>query len=1239
MHKTKNKIFLVLFFLIISVSASFAQQLKLIVSNIKFESSNSLTFDVYLQNIGSSPFTFSNAAFVWNYDPAFLNGGTASFSLESGYSDFPSSALPPSALLTTSNIIRTSSNLPGSNGVIAAGESKRISRFRFQTSAANFNGTYFNLSWKNSVTPYTRVFGWNSVSGLPEEVTNLSFNVQQPLLVENFEYSGLLTNNGWTSHSGAGTNPISTTTGLTYLGYPGSGVGNAALIGNTAGEDVNRNFDSVFTDGASVYYSFLINVNELSSSKSGDYFIHIGDRVSPTSFSSFSARVFARVVSDQVNFGLSNTSTATYGTTNFSKNQTYLIVVKYTINAAGNDTTKFWVFSSGVPQSENQAGTPEVINSTTAGQNNIDAIGLRQGDNTQPSVIVDGIRIGRTWEDIVTIPSGPQLAATPTTLSGFTYFVGGGPSASQSYSLSGSDLTPASGNITVTAPTNYEISLNNSTFTNSLLIPYSGGTLSATPVYVRLKAGLAVGLYNGEVVTNSGGGATNAIVTCNGFVVRPEPTNHVTSFSGNLGNPSYYYINLNWTDATGGVVPDGYLIRASSISFDSIPNPVDGVPISNSTFNQNVSQGIQTATFGLNGGTTYYFKIFPYTNSGTLINYKTDGTIPSFSIATSNLPPLPIDENFNYAVGSLLTQNGWVAHSGSGTNSITVVDTNLSYTGYQNSNIGKAAYLTNTGEDVNRAFEPITSGSLYASFLVSIDSAQNAGEYFFHFGPENTTSAFLGKVWAKRDSISGNLAFGISKRNNNPDVIYSPPIYSFRTTYLLVVKYEFNDGGTNNDSIKLWINPVLDGNEPAYDLIVGDSGNDAVSLAMFALRQATISTSPKLFIDGIRVATSWIPVSSQTTFQLSVNVANGWNMVSVPGLHPVDQNVTTWWSGKDPAANVFRFQSGYQAVTSVQPGSGYWMKHLGANTYNTGDEWPAGGINIVPHDPINAASGWNLIGGYEFLAPTAALTTNPSGLISGFVYGYTPGSGYQVASDLVPGYGYWVKLTAAGQININPGPKANLKLADLIGENAGKIIITDNAGKSYTLYVTNDSKTSLDYFELPPVPFSDMFDVRYTSGRFVEELSSAIKTIQMQGVEYPVKVRVEGMMIRISDESGKVVNERIKSGEEVTISNPSVSKLNVMSDIIPDKYSLEQNYPNPFNPTTTIEFTLPEDVENVRLTIYNALGEKVAELVNGKMEAGRYRYQWNAGNVATGLYIYELKTNKFSSAKKMILMK
>ena len=73
-------------------------------------------------------------------------------------------------------------------------------------------------------------------------------------------------------------------------------------------------------------------------------------------------------------------------------------------------------------------------------------------------------------------------------------------------------------------------------------------------------------------------------------------------------------------------------------------------------------------------------------------------------------------------------------------------------------------------------------------------------------------------------------------------------------------------------------------------------------------------------------------------------------MVSIPGLHPTDQNVNTWWAFRDPGANVFRYAGGYQSVTAATPGTGYWMKHSGARTYNTGDEWPAGGIQIVPHD-------------------------------------------------------------------------------------------------------------------------------------------------------------------------------------------------------------------------------------------------------------------------------------------------
>ena len=95
----------------------------------------------------------------------------------------------------------------------------------------------------------------------------------------------------------------------------------------------------------------------------------------------------------------------------------------------------------------------------------------------------------------------------------------------------------------------------------------------------------------------------------------------------------------------------------------------------------------------------------------------------------------------------------------------------------------------------------------------------------------------------------------------------------------------------------------------------------------------------------------------------------------------------------------------------------------------------------------------------------------------------------------------------------------------------------------------------------------------------------------------------------------------------------------LVENVIPQSYALQQNYPNPFNPSTTIEFSLPEDVNNVKLSIYNALGEKVAELVNTSLSAGRYQYNWNAKNVAAGMYIYELRTEKFVSLKKMIYLK
>ena len=116
------------------------------------------------------------------------------------------------------------------------------------------------------------------------------------------------------------------------------------------------------------------------------------------------------------------------------------------------------------------------------------------------------------------------------------------------------------------------------------------------------------------------------VYTVWGVGLLPEPTNHATNLSGQT-------ITLNWTDATGTTLPEAYLVRMSSTGFNDIAAPVDGVPVSNDFSNKNVAYGLQKVVFGgLTPGTTYYFKIFGYRGSGSIVDYKTDGTIKQISM-------------------------------------------------------------------------------------------------------------------------------------------------------------------------------------------------------------------------------------------------------------------------------------------------------------------------------------------------------------------------------------------------------------------------------------------------------------------------------------------------------------------------------------------------------------------------------------------------------------------------------
>jgi hypothetical protein len=87
------------------------------------------------------------------------------------------------------------------------------------------------------------------------------------------------------------------------------------------------------------------------------------------------------------------------------------------------------------------------------------------------------------------------------------------------------------------------------------------------------------------------------------------------------------------------------------------------------------------------------------------------------------------------------------------------------------------------------------------------------------------------------------------------------------------------------------------------------------------------------------------------------------------------------------------------------------------------------------------------------------------------------------------------------------------------------------------------------------------------------------------------------------------------------------------------EYALHQNYPNPFNPSTNLVFDVVAE-NNVNLTVYNAMGQEVATLVNGTMAAGRHTVSFDAANLTSGLYFYTVKIgNEFTATKKMLLVK
>ncbi len=463
-----------------------------------------------------------------------------------------------------------------------------------------------------------------------------------------------------------------------------------------------------------------------------------------------------------------------------------------------------------------------------------------------------------------------------------------------------------------------------------------------------------------------------------------------------------------------------------------------------------------------------------------------------------------------------------------------------------------------------------------------------------------------------------------------------PPQQAFDVRFELPVSpveyswTDFRDTSANNKSWKILLQPGENG-LPFY---LSWNIEDFPRNGSFTLKDAF--TGDMLNVDMRSTDQALIDNPALTAFiieqgvQMNMNmfVSSGWNLVSVPIMM---ENMTPGSVFENATSPVFGFDNSYHNNDILSPGNGYWVSFDIPHSISMSGE-PVG------TDHISLKAGWNLIGVLHASVNTSAVITEPAGIIGSYFYGYD--YNYFLANMLVPGMGYWVRASADGYMFLNGGVAAkssgNVKSVDNITP-LSRIRITDSAGNTSELYLTDNSSYAQKSI-LPPMPPAGVFDIRFSSDLKAETLSGA-KTININSANYPVTIESTGKKLNIRDAGkGNLFSATLAEGEKIVVDNPAVTSLIIENAVAPSTWTLAQNYPNPFNPSTKIKFSVPQSAD-VKLEIYNQLGQLVDILQNGQLDAGNYEFNWNAANYASGLYFYRLSAGGFSQVRKMMLLK
>jgi membrane-bound inhibitor of C-type lysozyme len=239
----------------------------------------------------------------------------------------------------------------------------------------------------------------------------------------------------------------------------------------------------------------------------------------------------------------------------------------------------------------------------------------------------------------------------------------------------------------------------------------------------------------------------------------------------------------------------------------------------------------------------------------------------------------------------------------------------------------------------------------------------------------------------------------------------------------------------------------------------------------------------------------------------------------------------------------------------------------------------------------------------------------------------------------------------------------SLITANIDGNELTLSFATDQIGTDTITVLASASETSVaDQFIVKVIPNlvvnNSIPDITViaTAPNTTIDLSTVFYAIDGDTISYSIQNQTNPSLVTASIEGQTLTldyNDALTGSDTITVLatidgssitdefvvtvNPATA-ISTNSNAIPVYYSLSQNYPNPFNPETTIGYAIPANAQVV-ISIYDVNGRLITDILNAQKSAGYHTVKWNASNMSSGIYFYQIKADNFRQIKKCILIK